>query len=131
MTYQEYIEKYNYCFGHESYDDGERMPEKLEDLLENLKDKGYECPDTVEGGVPVKIYIDVDSEIEGIQDTFYDHDFAGEDYEISKEGEEFLKKCFEEYNEKYANHGNYCDTVDVIVPEEMKYELSDDEIEAE
>lgn len=131
MTYQEYMEKYDYCFGHSQYEDGESMVSKLEDLLAELRDYGYPCPDFVEGGIPVKIVLDARNQVERIEEVLWDDDFAGEDYELTAEGKEFLMKCFEEYNEKYANYGNYCDTVTVQVPDELKYELTDDEIEAE
>ena len=34
---------------------------------------------------------------------------------------------YQEYNEKYANYGNYCDTVTVTVPDYMKYDLEEEE----
>ena len=121
MTYKEYMEKYHYYFGHENYEYGVRMFPSLEKLLFVLKDGGYACPDKVDGGVPVKIEIDIEYAIDAIEDNLYDHDFAGEDYEMPDDGKEFLRKCFQEYNEKYANYGNYCDIVSVEVPDEMKY----------
>jgi hypothetical protein len=121
MTYAEYKAKYNYAYGHENYECGERMVASLEDLLETLKDNEYPCPDEVDGGIPVKMTIDIGSAIDGIEQDLYDNDFSGEDYEMPLDGVEFLKKCFAEYNEKYANNGNYCDSVTVIVPDEMKY----------
>lgn len=127
MTYQEYMEKYGKCFGHENYDGGETMIWDLEELLGSLKTNGYACPDVVSGGVPVKMTIDPKNTVCDIEETLWDEDFSGEDYEISEEGRAFLTKCFEEYNEKYANNGNYYDTVDVLVPDEMKYKLSETE----
>lgn len=126
MKYDEYMEKHHSCFGHDAYGSGERMIAKLEDLLEILKDYGYPCPDFVEGCIPVKIVLDAKNQVERIEEALWDEDFAGEDYEMTAKGKEFLEKCFDEYNEKYANYGNYCDTVSVQVPEEMKYELDED-----
>ena len=82
MTYKEYMEKYHHCFGHEDYECGERMLLSLEELLVELKDGGYACPDEVDGGVPVKMAIDQEDAIDAIEQQLYDHDFAGEDYEI-------------------------------------------------
>ena len=121
MTYKEYVEKYNLCFGHEDYLDGARMADSLGDLLEYFQERKYSCPDVVFGGVPVRLTIDLDFAIDSIEEQLYDQDFAGEDYEMTDEGKLFLKKCFSEYNEKYANYGNYCDVVAVTVPDEMKY----------
>lgn len=125
MTYKEYMEKYNFCFGHDDYACGEQMIEKLDNLLDELKDNGYPCPDEVNGGIPVKMLIDIDGAIDGIEQDIWDHDFCGEDYEMPEDGIEFLKKCFQEYNEKYATYGMYCDSVIVAVPDEMKYDLYD------
>ena len=125
MKYDEYMEKHGAGFAHDKFMDGEVSTGEIEELLEILKDKRIKCPDTVSGMVLVKITIDPDSEVDRIEESLWDHDFAGEDYEMSEKGKEFLKRCFEEYNEKYANHGNYCDEVKVEVPEEMKYELEE------
>lgn len=126
MTYKEYVEKYDLSYGHDNYESGEQMFCKLEELLEHLKDEGYECPNVVNGGIPVKITIDPEIAVDSIEETLWDHDFAGEDYEMTDAGRAFLKKCFMEYNEKYANNGYYCESVDVIVPDEMKYELEEE-----
>ena len=125
MTYKDYMEQYHFCFGHDSYEGGERMLPTLKELLDILKDEGYYCPDEVSGGIPVKMTIDPRSAIDAIEQDLYDLDFSGEDYEMPKDGVEFLKKCFQEYNEKYANYGNYCGMVTVVVPDEMKYDLED------
>ena len=125
MKYDEYMEKYGVGFSHNAYLDGEVATGEIKELLEILKDKHIKCPDIVSGAVLVKITINPDSEVDRIEESLWDHDFAGEDYEMTEKGKEFLKKCFEEYNEKYANHGNYCDEVKVEVPEEMKYELEE------
>ena len=127
MTYKKYMEKYHYGFGHEDYECGERMLLSLEELLVELKDGGYACPDEVDGGIPVKIAIYPEDAIDAIEQQLYDYDFSDEDYEVPEVGKEFLRKCFQEYNEKYANYGNYCDTVTVEVPDEMKYELARNE----
>ena len=123
MKYDEYMEKHGVGFAHDKFMDGEVSTGEIEELLEILKDKRMKCPDVVSGLILVKMTIDPDSEVDRIEESLWDHDFAGEDYEMSEKGKEFLKRCFEEYNEKYANHGNYCDEVKVEVPEEMKYEL--------
>ncbi len=123
MTYKEYMEKYNYYFGHEHYEYGILMLPSLEELLLELKDGGYACPDKVDGGIPVKVAIDLEDAIDEIEQQLYNNDFPGEDYEMPEGGKEFLKKCFQEYNEKYAKYSNYCDTVPVEVPDEMKYEM--------
>lgn len=125
MTYKEYVEKYDDCYGHDDYDGGETMVPTLEELLDQLKEHGYYCPETVSGGIPVKITIHPESAVGGIEEALWDHDFVGEDYEMTDAGRKFLKKCFEEYNEKYANNGYYRETVEVIVPDEMKYELEE------
>ena len=123
MKYDEYMEKHGIGFAHDGYLDGEVATGEIKELLEILKDKHIKCPDVVSGLILVKMTIDPDSEVDRVEESLWDHDFAGEDYEMSEKGKEFLKRCFEEYNEKYANHGNYCDEVKVEVPEEMKYEL--------
>ncbi|SFN50881.1 hypothetical protein [Proteiniclasticum ruminis] len=125
MKHDEYMKKYGVGFSSNAYLDGEVATGEIEELLEILKDKHIKCPDIVSGLVLVKITIDTDSEVDRIEESLWDHDFAGEDYEMPEKGKEYLKKCFEEYNEKYANHGNYCDEVKVEVPEEMKYELEE------
>lgn len=125
MKYDEYMQKHGIGFSCNAYFDGEVATGEIKELLEILKDKHIKCPDVVSGSILVKITIDPDSEVDRIEESLWDHDFAGEDYEISEKGKEFLKRCFEEYNEKYANHGNYCDEVKVEVPEEMKYELEE------
>lgn len=124
MTYKEYMEKHHYCFGHDDYSD-EQMFTDLHELLECMQEEGLECPQVVKGGIPVKVMIDPDWAVDGIEDNLYENDFAGEDYEMPEDGVEFLKKCFREYNEKYANYGYYCETVPVTVPDEMKYELEE------
>lgn len=125
MDYKEYLEKYNYCYGHEAIE--ERMVLSLEELLEELKDIGVKCPDFINGGVPVPIKFDPKSTVESLEEQLWDEEFSGEDYEMSEEGKAFLMNCFEEYNDNYATFGNYCDTVSVKVPDEMRYELSEDE----
>lgn len=125
MKYDEYMQKHGIGFSCNAHLDGEVATGEIKELLEILKDKHIKCPDVVSGLILVKITIDPDSEVDRIEESLWDHDFAGEDYEISEKGKEFLKRCFEEYNEKYANHGNYCDEVKVEVPEEMKYELEE------
>ena len=126
MTYKDYMEKYHHCFGHDDYEGGERMLPTLEELLETMKDDGYHCPDEVSGGIPVKILICPRDAVDAIEQNLYDDDFSGEYYEMPENGKEFLKRCFQEYNEKYANYGNYCDTIPVTVPDEMKYELEEE-----
>ncbi|MBR0576779.1 hypothetical protein KCG48_10585 [Proteiniclasticum sp. BAD-10] len=123
MDYKEYLEKYDHGFGHEGFNDGESMLDTLEELLEYLKDEDIKCPDFVSGGVPVKITIDPETEVEYIEERLVYNDFAGDDYEMTEEGKLFLIKCFKEYNEKYANFGYYCEAVSVKVPDEMKYQL--------
>ena len=125
MKYDEYMEKHDIGFSSNAYLDGEVATGEIKELLEILKDKHIKCPDVVSGLILVKMTIDPDSEVDRVEESLWDHDFAGEDYEMSEKGKEFLKRCFEEYNEKYANHGNYCDEVKVEVPEEMKYELEE------
>ena len=125
MKYDEYMEKHGIGFSSNTYLDGEVATGEIKELLEILKDKHIKCPDVVSGLILVKMTIDPDSEVDRIEESLWDHDFAGEDYEMSEKGKEFLKRCFEEYNEKYANHGNYCETVTVDVPEAMKYELEE------
>ena len=125
MKYDEYMEKHGIGFSSNTYLDGEVATGEIKELLEILKDKHIKCPDVVSGLILVKMTIDPDSEVGRIEESLWDHDFAGEDYEMSEKGKEFLKRCFEEYNEKYANHGNYCETVTVDVPEAMKYELEE------
>ena len=123
MKYDEYMEKHGVGFAHDKFMDGELSIGEIEELLEILKDKRIKCPDTVSGMVLVKIMIDPESEVDRIEESLWDHDFAGEDYELTEKGKEFLKKCFEEYNDNYATEGNYYEGVTVEVPEEMKYEL--------
>ena len=125
MKYDEYMEKHGVGFAHDGYGGGEASMDTLQGLLETLQEKEMECPDVVSGLILVKMTIDPDSEVDRVEESLWDHDFAGEDYEMSEKGKEFLKRCFEEYNEKYANHGNYCETVTVDVPEAMKYELEE------
>ena len=123
MKYEEYMKKYNYCFGHDCYAGGERMVPTLKELLEHLQEEGwYPCPRIVDGGVPVKIEIDAGTVMCWIEDNMCDHDYAGEGYEMPDKGREFLMNCLKEYNEKYATNGNCCDTAEVEVPEEMRYE---------
>ena len=126
MTYKDYMEKYHLCFGHDDYEGGEWMLPTLEELLETMKDYGYHCPDEVSGGIPVKILIDPRDAVDDIEQNLYDDDFSGDDYEMPENGKEYLRRCFQEYNEKYANYGNYCDTTPVTVPDEMKYDLEED-----
>ena len=127
MTYKEYMEKCNCYFGHKHYEYGILMLASLEELLLELKDGGYACPDNIEVGIPVKITIDPEDAIDKIEQQL-NNDFSGEDYEMPEGGKEFLRTCFQEYNEKYAkDSSNYCDTVTVEVPDEMKYEMGGEE----
>lgn len=123
MKVEEYDEKYDIGFVHDGYMFGEESVPLMRDLLEYLKEKNIECPNYVQGLVPIKITVDPGVEVDAIEESLWDNDFAGEDYEMSESGKDFLRKCFEEYNEKYANYGNYCDTVNVEVPERYKYQL--------
>lgn len=122
MKVEEYDEKHDIGFVHDGYMFGEESVPLMRDLLEYLKEKRIECPDYVQGLVPVTITIDSECMVDDIEETLCNDEYAGEYYEMPEDGKEFLKKCFEEYNEKYANYGNYCDTVNVEVPERYKYQ---------
>lgn len=125
MKYHEYMKKYGIGFTHDGHADGEIGVKSLEGLLQILKEDEMECPDKVRGLIPVWILIDPESALDSVEEALWNNKYAGEDYEMPEDGKNFLIKCFEEYNVKYANHGNAYQTLNVEVPEEMKYELEE------
>ncbi len=125
MKYDEYMEKHGIGFAHDGYEGGEASMATLQGLLETLQEKEMECPAVVIGLTPSLITIDPHDAADYLEEVMMDSEYAGEDYEMPAEGKEFLKKCFEEYNDNYATEGNYYEGVTVEVPEEMKYELEE------
>ena len=123
MKLEEYIEKYDIGYAHDGYCCGEGSFTDIEELLGYLKENEIRCPEYVQGLVRVSIIIDPECMVDDIEETLCNDEYAGENYEMPEAGKEYLKKCFEEYNDKYANNGNYCDVVNVEVPLEMSYEL--------
>lgn len=123
MKYDEYKEKHGVGFAHDGYEGGEASMDTLQGLLEVLKEKEIECPEKVTGLTPSLITIDPEHAIDGLEQILIESEYAGEDYEMPAEGKEFLKRCFQEYNDIYASEGNYYEGITVEVPEEMKYEL--------
>ena len=123
MKYDEYMKKHGIGFAHYGYEGGEASMDTLQGLLEILHEEGIECPEKVIGLTPSLITIDPEHATDDLEQILIESEYAGEDYEMPAEGKEFLKKCFQEYNDNYATHGNYYEGVTVEVPEEMKYEL--------
>lgn len=129
MTYEDYMKLYGHCFFHKYLKlKGEPIVyTSLQDLLNALKYAKLPCPNEVEGGFPMKVTIHALDTLDLVERELRNDYFASDDYEIPKEGWEFLRKCFNEYNANYATPDlkEYYHSIGVTVPEHMKYKLEE------